>query len=55
VRSPPTEEEGAVETTCEELTAAPIPHPPAPLQGRGFGSEVKPQKKGGVGAKCFKI
>ncbi|KAK4826947.1 hypothetical protein QYF61_012796, partial [Mycteria americana] len=28
------EEEGAVETTCDELTATPIPHPPA-LLGRG--------------------
>ena len=30
-RSPPPEEEGAAETTCDELTATPIPHPPAPL------------------------
>ena len=55
VRSPPPEEEGAAETTCDELTATPIPHPPAPLGGGGreFGSEVKPGKKGGVGGRCF--
>jgi len=35
VRSPPTEEEGAVETTCDELSATPIPHPPVPLSRRG--------------------
>jgi len=34
VRSPPPEEEGTAETTCEELTTAPIPHPPALLGGR---------------------
>jgi len=34
VRSPPPEEEGAAETTCDELTAAPIAHPPAPHGGR---------------------
>jgi len=34
VRSPPPEEEGAAETTCDELTANPIPHLPAPLGGR---------------------
>ncbi|GAB0186526.1 zinc finger and BTB domain-containing protein 5 [Grus japonensis] len=27
------EEEGAAETTCDELTAIPIPHPPVPLKG----------------------
>ena len=27
------EEEGAAETTCDELTATPIPHPPAMLRG----------------------
>ena len=32
VRSPPPEEEGAAETTCDELTATPIPRPPEPLQ-----------------------
>jgi len=34
VRSPPPEEEGAAETRCDELTATPIPHRPAPLGGR---------------------
>jgi len=28
------EEEGAAETRCDELTATPIPHPPAPLGGK---------------------
>jgi len=28
VRSPPPEEEGAAETTCDELTVTPIPRPP---------------------------
>ncbi|KAK4827950.1 hypothetical protein QYF61_022565 [Mycteria americana] len=51
VRSPPPEEEGAAETTCDELTATPIPLSPVPLGGGGreFGSKVKPRKKGGVG------
>jgi len=26
VRSPPPEEEGAAETTCDELTTTPLPH-----------------------------
>jgi len=34
VRSPPPEEEGAAEATCNELTVTPIPRPPAPLGGR---------------------
>jgi len=33
VRSPPPEEEGVAETTCDELTAIPIPHPPVLLGG----------------------
>ena len=28
------EEEGAAETTCDELTTTPIPRPPVPLRGR---------------------
>jgi len=54
VRSPPAEGEGAAETTCDELTATPIPHPPAPLGGRRERnrSEVEPGKKGGVGGRC---
>jgi len=57
VRSPPPEEEGAAETTCDELTAAPIPRPPALLRGKRerTGSEAEPGKKGGVGGRCFKI
>jgi len=34
VRSPPSEEEGAAETTCDKLTSTPIPHLPALLRGR---------------------
>jgi len=34
VRSPSPEEEGAAETTCDELTVTPIPCLPAPLRGR---------------------
>jgi len=33
-RSPSAEEEGAAETTCDELTVTPIPHPPVLLGGR---------------------
>jgi len=57
VRSPPSEEEGAAETTCDELTITPTPHPPALLGGRRErnGSEVEPGKKGGVGGGCFEI
>ena len=58
VRSPPPEEEGAAETTCDELTATPIPYP-LRCSGRGggrkIGNEVEPGKKGGVGGRCFKI
>ena len=35
VRSPPPEEEGEAETTCDELTATPIPIPLHRLQGAG--------------------
>jgi len=57
VRSPPPDEEGTAETTCDELTATPIPHSPALFGGRRQrkGSEVEPGKKGWVGGKCFKI
>jgi len=54
VRSPPPEEEGAAETTCDELTATPIPCPPALLRGgvgREIVSEVQPGKKGGMGGR----
>jgi len=55
--SPP-EEEGAADTTCDELTIAPIPHAPAMLgcgRGKEFVTEVEPGKKGGVGGRFFKI
>jgi len=54
-RSPPPEEEGAAETTCDGLTIPPIPRPPVLLRGRRerSGSEVEPRKKGGVGGRCF--
>jgi len=57
VRSPPPEEEGAGETTCDELTATSIAHPPVLLGGRRERnrSEAEPGKKGGVGGRCFKI
>jgi len=57
VRSPPPEEEGAAETTCDELTVTPIPCPHVPLGGRRErnGSEAEPGKKGRVGRRCFKI
>jgi len=56
-RSPPPEGQEAAETTCDELTVTPFPHPPALLRGRRErkGSEVEPGKKGGVGARSFKI
>lgn len=38
MRSPSLEEEGAAETTCDELTMTHIPHPPVLLQE---GKEVK--------------
>ena len=56
VRSPPPEEEGAAETTCDELTATPVPIPLRPSRGggRGIGSKAEPAKKGGGGGKvCF--
>jgi len=51
-------EDGAVEKTCDELNATPIPHPPVLLGaggGREIANEVEPGKKGGVGRRCFKI
>jgi len=52
------EEEGAAETAWDELTTAPIPHPPAPLRGEEvekIRSEAEPGKKGGVGGKVVLI
>jgi len=55
VRSPPPEEEGAAETTCDGLTVTPIPHPPAPLRGRRErnGSEAEPREEDRGGEKVF--
>jgi len=39
VKSPPPEEEGVAETTCDQLTVTSIPHPPA-LLGGGGGREM---------------
>ena len=41
VKSPPPEEEGAAETTCDELTVTPIPRPSVPL---GEGEEAEKQE-----------
>ena len=52
VRSSPPEEDGAAETTCDEVTVIPIPHSPVPPGGEEvekIRSKVKPGKKGGVG------
>jgi len=57
VRNPPPEEEGAPETTCDELTATPSPRPPVSPGGRRErnGSGDVFGKKGGVEGRCFKI
>jgi len=58
VRSSPPEEEGVAETTCDELTAAPIPRPPVLLGGRRerkSGVKLSLERRGGVGGRCFKI
>jgi len=55
VRIPPPEEEGAAQTVCDELTVTPIARLPAGGGGRETGSEAEPEKKGGVGGRCFKI
>lgn len=39
--SPPLEEKGAAETTCEELTTAPIPCPSVLLGERGRANREK--------------
>jgi len=57
MRSLPPEEEGAAETTCDELTVTPIPCPPALLRGRSERNrmETEPGKKEGVRGRCFNI
>lgn len=56
VRSSPTEEKGAAEMR-DDLTTAPIPHPPALLRGgkKEIRSEVEPRKQGGMRGRCFQI
>jgi len=51
VRSPLPEEEGAVETVCNELTTTPIPCPPVPVEVRSSRkwTEIEPGKKGEEG------
>jgi len=58
VRSPPPQEEGAAETTCDELTTTPIAHPPALLGGsrEKIRSKIKSGKKRRVeGESVFEI
>jgi len=55
--SPP-EEEGVAETTCDELTTAPIPSPPVMLGGRRqrkSGVKLSPGRREGWGQGVFKI
>jgi len=51
MRSPPPEEEGAAETTCDELTVTPIPRPPVLLRGRRreMGVKLRPGRREGWG------
>jgi len=51
VRCPPPEEEGATETTCDELTITPIPRSGG--GGREKAVKLIPGKKRGVGGKGF--
>jgi len=57
VRSPPPEEEGAAKTTCDELTATPIPSSCSACGDKveKTGSEVEPEKKRRVGEGVFNI
>jgi len=48
VRSPHPEKEGAADTTCDELTTAPLP--PVGDEVEKMGSEFEPEKKRGS---CF--
>ena len=47
MRSPPPEEEGAAETTCDELTPTPIPRPSVPLGDKveKMGSGLEPGRR----------
>ena len=56
VRSPPPEEEGAAETTRDELTAAPIPAPGAAggEEVEASGAELSPGTREGRGRWVFK-
>ena len=53
VRSPPPREEGAAETTCDELTTAPLPHPPVPLGGRKWRTSRVKLSLGRREGRCF--
>jgi len=57
VRSPPSQDEGAAGTTCDELTATPIAHPPVLLRERRqrkLGVKLS-TGRGRVGGRCFQI
>ena len=49
VSNPAPKEEGAAETTCDELTVNPIPCPPAPLGGleENLGVKLCPGRREG--------
>jgi len=51
VRSPPTEEEGAAETTCDELTVTPVPVSLSCSEGGGreMGVKLSPGRREGWG------
>jgi len=49
VGSPPLEEEGAAETTCDELTTTPIPLRCSGGGGRETGVKLSPGRRDGLG------
>lgn len=56
VKSRLPEDKGAAEKIWDELTAAPVFYPPAPLRRRKQRKwGVKSRKKGGVRGRCFKV
>jgi len=58
VRSPPPQEEGVAETTCDELTVTPIPHPPVLLAGGGHretGLKLSPGRREGWGEGVLRL